>query len=752
MNIWLLTGEYPPEYGGGIATYAYHTARMLSERGHAVTVFAGSESQPSGSRGEEMAGRVRVVRFGLNQTPPSAALGEFARWSYDAAAVLGDYSRREGLPDALESQEYLGLPYFTLQRRWLKEKGFENLPILVTGHTPLYLCYRYDGVPQYRFPGWWVGEMERFSLRAADRVIFPSVRLKEEICKELPLAAEKAAVIPNPFRGEEALQPVAAQGRHGFLFTAKIQRRKGIEVLLRAFARLWDEGLDEPLILLGGDWYDELHQRWMGEVLQTQYRAYIERGVLDWRGKQPPQIVRQTLNEVRGMILPSLFENYPYAVLEAMSAGCPVIVSDSGGHAEMVEDGVSGFVFSHQQPGGLEEKISALLALSEAAWQRMSEAAQRRVRELSAYEAVAPQKERAIEKAMEQARRQDQRLFPFVRGVAVPPSRPNPAEQEQKGLLSIVIPFYNLGDYLEDTLRSLSDLQDVPHEILVVDDGSDDPNSIQKVEELREQFSFRLVRTENQGLASSRNMGAMQARGEFLAFLDADDRVDVAYYRRALDVLQSYPDVSFVGCWAEYFGAATGYWPTWNPEPPYALAHNPLNTSALVYRRAVFLRYGLNDPQFRHGLEDYDSLLSLLENNCRGVSIPDPYFKYRVRHGSMLRRMTAPITMTTYERLIEKHKRLYQQYADEVISLINTNGPGYWYDNPTLWYPALGFIQESAVTDHDATSKLGMPPAPARVYFYFAFRAMLVGIYRRIERFWPGIHSVKDRVKKLIIR
>ena len=750
MHIWLLTGEYPPEYGGGIATYAHHTAQMLAQRGHDVTVFAGSETQPHGGRSEETAGRLRVVRFGLNQTPQSAALGEFARWSYDAAEVLAAYLQREGVPDVLESQEYLGLPYFTLQRRWLGEKGFDRLPVLVTVHTPLYLCYRYDGVPEYRFPGWWVGEMERFACRAANWVVFPSACLRRELEGDLPALAGLSSVVPNPYPNieREAAQP--SSQRRGFLFTAKIERRKGIEPLLKTFKKLWDEGLDEALILLGGDWYDELKQRWMSSMLQTHYSEYIERGLLQWHGKQPPAEVHQTLGQVRGMILPSLFENYPYAVLEAMASGCPVIVSASGGHAEIVEDGVSGFVFSHEKQGDLEEKITALLSMNDAAWGAISTAARRRVQQLSAYDAVAPLKEEALYRAVERSR-SSRSVFPFLRHIERQPAEPGQSVSLEAGMLSIVIPFFNLGDYLEDTLRSLQGLTDLPHEIIVVDDGSTDPCSVQKLKDLQAHYFFRLIRTENRGLSLARNCGAAEARGEFLAFLDADDCMDVQFYREAIAVLKQVENISFVGCWAEYFGEAQGYWPTWNPEPPYALAHNPLNTSAMVYRKGDFLRWGLNDAAFDQIMEDYDSLLSMLENGCRGVSLPRPYFKYRVRGNSMFHLSQMAVRQKVYEQLIKKHGDLYAKYAVEVLSLLNTNGAGYLYDNPTLWYPQVGFSQ-AALVQSEAAPGLQMPPAPARVYFYFAFRRLFLGLYRVVERIFPEVVKVKESTKKWLIR
>jgi hypothetical protein len=170
MNLWLLTGEYPPDFGGGIGTYSYHTAEMLSQRGHTLTVFAADENLTYGWQVNE-ARALRVVHFAANQSPQSSALGNFARWSYDAALVLAEFCRKDGHPDVLESQEYLGMPYFTLQRRLVLDEALKDLPVLVTAHMPLYLCRHYDLLPAYRFPTYWIGQMERFSLLAADGVV-----------------------------------------------------------------------------------------------------------------------------------------------------------------------------------------------------------------------------------------------------------------------------------------------------------------------------------------------------------------------------------------------------------------------------------------------------------------------------------------------------------------------------------------------------------------------------------------------------
>ena len=752
MNLWLLTGEYPPDYGGGIATYSYHTAQMLCQRGHHLTVFAAVENLPGSMQIEDISEQLRVVRFGANQSPQSSVLGEFARWSYDAALVLAEFCRKESTPDVLEVQEYLGMPYYTLQRRFLMDEGLTNLPVLVTAHTPLYLCRQYDQLLSYRFPGYWIGEMERFSLLAADEVVYPSTYLRDEIEKDLPQIRDYSRVVANPYQIlQESNHERENLEKHGFLYPAKIERRKGIEPLLSAFSRLWDSGLNEPLFLLGGDWYDELNHCWMSEVIRHQYANYIKAKLLCWEGKQPPQVVMQKMSQVRAMILPSLLENYPYVVLEAMAAGCPVIVSQSGGHAEIIENGTHGFVFSHHKKGDLEDKIQSVLSLTTDEHARIVAAAQARVKQVSGYEIIAPQKEEALERTRE--RFQPRKHFPFLRSlqqVYEPPKDQTAAGEA--GLLSVVIPFFNMGDYLEDALKPFESLKDIPFEIIVLDDGSRDPHSLELLEKLHEKYQFSLERTENQGLAATRNRGANLAKGEFLAFLDADDSMDPRLYRQALKVLQNYENVSYVGCWVEYFGNAQSFWPTWTPEPPYSLVHNPINTGALVYRRADFLRYGLNDPGFEYIMEDYDSLLSMLGKGYCGVVIPEPYFKYRIRDDSMFHNTTDSIKIWTYQKLAHKHHALYSAYAEDILGLTNCNGPGYMYDNPTLWYPAFAYSQGAGPSSIGRSPDEDLARASPGTLFYFYIRSILLMPYTKLQGKFPWLKRILRRVKILLSR
>src|SRR6185436_13548152 len=97
-----------------------------------------------------------------------------------------------------------------------------------------------------------------------------------------------------------------------------------------------------------------------------------------------------------------------------------------------------------------------------------------------------------------------------------------------------------------------------------------------KLQKINSQENISIINRDNNGLAATRNYGATIAKGEFLAFLDADDKVGSTYYEKAIYVLKQKDNVFFVGSWVQYFENSNAVWPTFTPQPPYALVHNPI--------------------------------------------------------------------------------------------------------------------------------------------------------------------------------
>lgn len=670
MNLWFLTSEFPPYFGGGIATYMGLTADLFARHGHAVTVFLHDPASP-GTRIESRPNGVRVIRFHEELSPDYKPLANFARVSYLYANAVARQIRIEGPPDVIESQEYHALPYQLLHRKRTLDPMVKDVPVVITAHSPKFLLDPLEEAPPYLLPDWWVGEMERLSLRTADQVIAPSAYLRAALRDALP--GLDPQVIPNPFPVPSDVPPPGG----GLVYIGRLQVLKGVLVLFAALQRLWDQGWSQPIDCYGGDAMYKVRNQSMREFLQERYRPYVERGLIRFHGLVPPDQVAHVLRAAGVVAVPSLFENFPYAVVEAMAHGRVVVASDTGGQRDLIVDGYNGFLFPGRDVAALAAVLEHAVSLSPAQKAAVGQAARHAIADVAHPDQVYAEKIRVYD-AVRQTPRVF-RSFPFIRPVpALPPLAPGRRE------LSVVIPYHNLGPYVKDTLTSLRGVQDVDMEILLVDDGSTDLLSIRRLYQIYDEFpEVAIVRTENQGLARTRNFGAARAQGTYLAFLDADDTVHPQYYPRALQILRAYDNVSFVGAWTKYRGESDEIWMTWNPEPPYILFRNAVNSSALVYRRQDFLEYGLNDPDFIYGYEDYESVVRLVRHGRVGVVIPEPLFFYLARPNSMSHAFTPEGELFLHSLMVRKNAEIYRQYGAELTQIINANWPHYTNDNPS---------------------------------------------------------------------
>ena len=130
-----------------------------------------------------------------------------------------------------------------------------------------------------------------------------------------------------------------------------------------------------------------------------------------------------------------------------------------------------------------------------------------------------------------------------------------------KPLISVVIPCFNAERYIVATLRSVQAQTWPALDVMVIDDGSSD----QSAERVRSQFpSVRVIQQANKGVAAARNLGMQQARGEWIAFLDADDIWLPDKLERQWALLQAHPD-------ARMSYTAWKIWQSEEPTPSQAL-------------------------------------------------------------------------------------------------------------------------------------------------------------------------------------
>jgi len=395
--------------------------------------------------------------------------------------------------------------------------------------------------------------------------------------------------------------------------------------------------------------------------------------------KIKPEQINESIRDAHVIIVPSIVDNMPYVVMEAMSIGKIVLASIQGGQREMIEDGVSGFLFDHNEPASFGEQLKKILSLNNESLQRISINACQRVHDDYSFEKVMQEKRSFLEQIIKDKQTTNQ--FPFLHQQEI---KPNAKTSSAPGLLSVVVPFYNMGKYIEECVESVNKSTYKDIELLIINDGSTDSNSIEKLRLLSSQKNITVIDQPNKGLAKTRNYGAAIAKGTYLSFLDADDKVAATYFEKAIHALIRNDNVFFVGSWVQYFENSQALWPTFTPQPPYALVHNPINSSGLVYKRNAFLAGGLNDEKVDYGLEDYESVIQMLHNGFNGVVLPEVLFYYRVRTGSMIRNISNQKLLYSNKYITEKYSAYYTKFAVQIINLLNANGPGHLYDNPTF--------------------------------------------------------------------
>lgn len=225
--------------------------------------------------------------------------------------------------------------------------------------------------------------------------------------------------------------------------------------------------------------------------------------------------------------------------------------------------------------------------------------------------------------------------------------------------ISVVIPCYNHGAYLDEAVDSVLRQSCTDFEIVVVNDGSTDPQTVELLRSY-DRPKTRVIHTVNQGLSSARNTGVRNATGRYILPLDADDRIAETYLEKATAVLDARPEVGVVYCDQEMFGERQGLWSI-PPYDPVAQLFDNLIFATAMYRKSDWAKVGGYSTKFVYGWEDWDFWISIGSLKREIVKLQEPLCFYRIRTGSMNLSMRTWHKMAMMALLICRHKRLYLQ-------------------------------------------------------------------------------------------
>jgi glycogen(starch) synthase len=209
----------------------------------------------------------------------------------------------------------------------------------------------------------WDHWLERAVWSRADAITAPSRCLAEDVGQEMGWAGERVRVIPNPIAPEMLARALMNSHRAEcphigaplVLYAGRLAAVKGIPILVEA-ARMVRQEIPRARFVLAGPW--QMRQKpdeWMaGELVAAG-------GGLTWLGPLPPPRLAELYSQAAAFVMPSYYESFGIACIEAMAFGLPVVAAAVGGLKEVVEDGCTGLFFPPGDAAALAEAILSLL-------------------------------------------------------------------------------------------------------------------------------------------------------------------------------------------------------------------------------------------------------------------------------------------------------------------------------------------------------------------------------------------------------
>jgi hypothetical protein len=228
--------------------------------------------------------------------------------------------------------------------------------------------------------------------------------------------------------------------------------------------------------------------------------------------------------------------------------------------------------------------------------------------------------------------------------------------------VSVVLPVWNGERYLKKSIESILAQDFSNFELIIIDDGSTDDSG--RIAATFAHDKRVIIRTqENAGVVSARNLGLQVAKGEFVAFLDADDIAKPDRLSKQVAYLQANPEVAVVGSHIAHFNDEDGELRTEEfPSSPDQVAMalengNPLAQPAVTLRKAMAMEAGGYRAAFKLGAEDYDLWLRLSEKHPL-ANLPEVLTFYRIHPDSLTHRLRHEQTLAALAAMCAHRRRI----------------------------------------------------------------------------------------------
>lgn len=219
-----------------------------------------------------------------------------------------------------------------------------------------------------------------------------------------------------------------------------------------------------------------------------------------------------------------------------------------------------------------------------------------------------------------------------------------------KEKVTIIITSYNCGEYLKETFDSAKSQTYENIEIIVVDDGSTDETTEEELNNIERQGGI-VIRKDNGGVSSARNIGIKESSGKYIIFLDGDDLLEPNYVEEMLKIKEKFPEAGIVYSNTLLFGEKNYIRPLGTPSYDKLLVYNHyFVVTCLLEKKRIEEIYGF-DEKMIYGVEDWEFFIRYCYKGMKVVRINKPLFKYRIRKHSRTGSINESIRKTLSMRL-----------------------------------------------------------------------------------------------------
>lgn len=242
---------------------------------------------------------------------------------------------------------------------------------------------------------------------------------------------------------------------------------------------------------------------------------------------------------------------------------------------------------------------------------------------------------------------------------------------ESDMLLSVVVPIYNVENFLSDAVNSIVRAQIPKMEILLINDGSTDKSG-EIAKNLQKKYPdlIRYIEQTNHGLGNVRNVGLKEARGKYITSVDSDDLIDTKTFKEALLYLKQNVDM-IIYDWQSVdvvtgnkytTSAKDGIGDRKNNFEDFLYASIAPSACNKIIKKSLYDELGLEFSETKY--EDL-SLNPLLIMKAKSIAyIPKPYYVYNLRQGSIMRSSGGGINFDMIRSLKLLDERLVKFFSE----------------------------------------------------------------------------------------